>query len=308
MKNKTAVTAILLIVSFAAVAVYLFNTPIELSAVQKQTLSMLIKIYLAASVYCILVSEISRNYSQVDKLWSILPIIYAWYVCYMDGFGLRTLICAALISVWGIRLSYNFAKKGGYSWIPWKGEEDYRWEVLRRKAPFSNKFFWSLFNIVFICFYQLGLILYFTIPVLLCMGTDTLPLHWIDFLAIGMFVVFFMVELVADKQQFEFQTEKYRRINEAEELTGNYKKGFIDTGLWSFARHPNYLGEQMMWLSVYIFGIAATGQWLNWTIGGIFLLVLLFRGSSDFSESISAEKYPEYKEYMNRVGRFFPKF
>jgi steroid 5-alpha reductase family enzyme len=36
------------------------------------------------------------------------------------------------------------------------------------------------------------------------------------------------------------------------------------------------------------------------------LLVLLFKGSSDFSESITEEKYPEYIKYQKRVGRFLP--
>ena len=37
------------------------------------------------------------------------------------------------------------------------------------------------------------------------------------------------------------------------------------------------------------------------------LTCLLFVGSSDFSEKISAEKYPEYKDYQNKVPRFVPK-
>jgi steroid 5-alpha reductase family enzyme len=36
--------------------------------------------------------------------------------------------------------------------------------------------------------------------------------------------------------------------------------------------------------------------------------VILFQGSSDFSEAISAEKYPDYKEYQKKTGRFIPKF
>jgi len=38
------------------------------------------------------------------------------------------------------------------------------------------------------------------------------------------------------------------------------------------------------------------------------LLIILFKGSSDFSEEISAKKYPAYKEYQKRVSRFIPKF
>jgi steroid 5-alpha reductase family enzyme len=66
--------------------------------------------------------------------------------------------------------------------------------------------------------------------------------------------------------------------------------------------------EQMIWILFYIFSVIATGEIFNIAIGGCILLLLLFWGSSDFSESISSEKYPAYKEYQKRVGRFFPKF
>jgi steroid 5-alpha reductase family enzyme len=56
----------------------------------------------------------------------------------------------------------------------------------------------------------------------------------------------------------------------------------------------------------YGFSIAASGQWLNWSITGCFLLIALFLGSSNFSEWISSEKYPEYKKYQKEVSRFVP--
>ena len=70
-------------------------------------------------------------------------------------------------------------------------------------------------------------------------------------------------------------------------------------------RHPNYMAEQAIWIVFYFFSVTATGYWINWTIKGGLLLVLLFKGSSDFSESISEEKYPEYNKYMLTVGRFY---
>jgi steroid 5-alpha reductase family enzyme len=87
---------------------------------------------------------------------------------------------------------------------------------------------------------------------------------------------------------------------------GQYKKGFVSTGLWSKVRHPNYAAEQGIWIVYYFFSVSATGEWLNWTIIGAVLLVLLFKGSADFSEEVSASKYPEYKEYQNNVPRFLP--
>jgi steroid 5-alpha reductase family enzyme len=71
-------------------------------------------------------------------------------------------------------------------------------------------------------------------------------------------------------------------------------------------RHPNYSAEQGIWIVFYFFSVAATGLWVNWSIAGALLLVLLFKGSSDFSEGVSAEKYPMYKKYQEQVGRFLP--
>ncbi|MFM9074920.1 MAG: DUF1295 domain-containing protein, partial [Bacteroidota bacterium] len=76
--------------------------------------------------------------------------------------------------------------------------------------------------------------------------------------------------------------------------------------LWSRVRHPNYAAEQAIWIVFYCFSIVATGEWLNWSVAGCILLVILFKGSSDFSEEISASKYPAYKDYQRRAGRFLP--
>jgi steroid 5-alpha reductase family enzyme len=63
----------------------------------------------------------------------------------------------------------------------------------------------------------------------------------------------------------------------------------------------------MIWIILYFFSVAATGQWVNWSIGGAILLLLLFHGSADFSEQISASKYPKYRGYQEKVPRFVPK-
>ncbi|EJK46499.1 hypothetical protein THAOC_34828 [Thalassiosira oceanica] len=82
-------------------------------------------------------SVCTHNVSQVDKLWSVLPSIYAW-MCVVDS---RTLLMALLSTIWSVRLTYNFHRRGGYSWPPWRGEEDYRWEILRTGKPRLNRAF-----------------------------------------------------------------------------------------------------------------------------------------------------------------------
>ncbi len=259
-----------------------------------------------AIAYTFLVGQLSGNNSQVDKLWSILPAVYAWFMTAAADFDSRMTLMSVLVTIWAIRLTYNFARRGAYTWKFWAGEEDYRWEIIRQRPGFKNKWVWLIFNLFFICIYQNLLIFLFTLPVLGCLTPDAAPLGWVDyFLAVVLFGLI-LIEYLADQQQYNFQTEKYRRIKSGEPL-GPYEQGFISTGLWSKIRHPNYTAEQLIWIVYYLFTVAATGEWLSWTVSGCILLVILFKGSSDLSEEISAAKYPEYANYQKTAGRFFPK-
>lgn len=84
-----------------------------------------------------------------------------------------------------------------------------------------------------------------------------------------------------------------------------YADGFVSKGLWAKVRHPNYAAEQSIWVVFYLMGVIAIGEWLNWTIAGPILLIILFKGTADFSEEISASKYPMYKEYQKKLEGLF---
>ena len=77
-----------------------------------------------------------------------MPAIYGW-ITFAGYPSPRVLIMTILVTVWGLRLSYNFYRKGGYSIIPWKGEEDYRWRILG--VPLlKGRLRFGLFNLLFI--------------------------------------------------------------------------------------------------------------------------------------------------------------
>jgi steroid 5-alpha reductase family enzyme len=260
----------------------------------------------AVIAYCFIVGEWSKNNSQVDKLWSIVPIYYVWHMTIMGNMEPRMVLMSILVTIWGVRLTYNFARRGAYQWKFWAGEEDYRWEALRTRPGFNNRFVWMLFNLFFISAYQNILIFLFTLPILTSIGDGVShELNWVDYLLALTYVSCVVLEYVADQQQYDFQQEKHRRIKAGEDL-GEYAKGFVSTGLWSIVRHPNYAMEQTIWVVFYLFSVNATGDWINWSIGGSVLLIILFKGSSDFSEELSAGKYPEYKEYQASTPRFIP--
>jgi steroid 5-alpha reductase family enzyme len=75
------------------------------------------------SVWCWFASIVTGNYSQVDRLWSILPVLYTFRFAVHGGFAdPRLSIMTTLVLLWDTRLTYNFARKGGWG----VGGEDYR--------------------------------------------------------------------------------------------------------------------------------------------------------------------------------------
>ena len=260
---------------------------------------------LGVAALCFVVGELTRNVSQVDKLWSIIPVVYSWIVTARSSFDSRMVLMSAVATVWGARLTYNFSRQGGYSWRFWGGEEDYRWVHVRQWPVLNTKIGWTAFNLLFISFYQNVLLLWITLPIVNARDAKH-GLGPVDWLLAAVFVGLIAFETYVDQTQWKYQTEKKRRREMGEPLTGRYAAGFIHDGVWAHSRHPNYLAEQSMWIVFFLFGVAATHR-IDWTIGGCLLLLGLFQGSSRMSESLQLAKYPAYVSYQAQVPRFIPR-
>ena len=275
---------------------------------QKDTLKILLIVCGCAVAYCFIVGELANNFSQMDKLWSLLPIAYTWIVAARGGMKLRLVLYALLVTAWGIRLTVNFARKGAYSWKFWTGVEDYRWAIVRNNSILRHRPVWMLFDLFFISFYQNALVLAICLPALASMES-TAAFGVIDALALCCACGFLLLETIADEQQWRFYENKKKLLEKQTELPAPYDLGFNTTGLWGRMRHPNYLGEQGIWLSLYFVtaGAKVTGCCIfHWSMIGPLLLILLFMGSSALGESISAGKYPQYAAYVRQVFKYLP--
>ena len=305
---KKAILALIIGGSVIACPILYVTVGPKLDAVQIGTLKLLLLVCACSAAFCFVVGELSHNNSQMDKLWSLLPEAYIWIVAIKGGMHPRLVVMAVLATLWGARLTFNFARKGAYRLRFWEGEEDYRWAVLRGKKEFQPHWKWLLFNLFFISIYQNVLVLCTTLPALIAMRSDA-PFGIMDGIAAALMLGFLVLETVADEQQWAFQSTKWAMIESGrklEELPAPYNLGFNTTGLWSVSRHPNYFAEQSIWVSFYIFSIGAGIGLINWSIIGALLLIVLFQGSSTLAEQISAGKYPAYADYCKRVPRFFP--
>lgn len=278
-----------------------------IDAAQQALLLEAAGIMLAVAAVTFVASEVTRNYSQVDRLWSLMPIVYAWLFATRGGWDGRLVLMAVLVSAWGFRLTFNFWRRGGYRWPPWTGEEDHRWAVLRKRPELAAPWRWRLFNFGFISLYQNLLLLLLMAPAVVAWGARGTPLNAIDGAAAALLLGLLLIETIADNQQYRFQSEKHRRLAAGAPLDGDYAAGFLRQGLFGHVRHPNFAAEQGIWCALYLFSVAATGAWLNWSIVGAVLLILLFQGSTRFTEEISASKYPAYEEYRRAVPALLPR-
>lgn len=307
-KMNIPLIATLLVLSIVVCPILYFAVGPTLDASQLAVLKTLGIIAVGSAAFCFVVGEATGNNSQMDKLWSLLPIAYTWVIAASGGMSTRLVVMAVLATLWGIRLTVNFARKGAYRLKFWEGVEDYRWAVVRSGPAFKSRWAWMAFDFGFISIYQNALVLMTTFPALVAMRSDR-PFGWMDAVAAVLMLAFIVWETVADEQQWRFQTRKWTMLKEGrelEELPAPYNKGFNTTGLWGLSRHPNYFAEQAIWVCFYLFSIAAGMGIVNWSVIGALLLVVLFQGSSALAEEISGGKYPEYEQYCQSVPRFFP--
>ena len=307
-KMNVPLMAVLLALSIIVCPILYFTVGPTLDESQLETLKVLVIIAACSAAFCFIVGEATGNNSQMDKLWSLLPIVYIWVIAAHGGMNARLVVMAVLATLWGIRLTVNFARKGAYSLKFWEGVEDYRWAVVRSGPAFKKRWAWAAFDLGFISIYQNALVLMTTFPALVAMRSDK-PFGVMDCVAAVLMLGFIIWETVADEQQWKFQSKKWAMIKagkKLEELPAPYNKGFNTLGLWGVSRHPNYFAEQSIWVSLYVFSIGAGIGIVNWSMIGALLLIVLFLGSTSLAEEISSGKYPEYADYCKKVNKYFP--
>jgi steroid 5-alpha reductase family enzyme len=285
---------------------------LERCVLQTDSLDVSLWFMIIVIIYSFVWSIVGNNCSKVDQIWSIVPWIYVWifffhYFYQSQIIHLRLLLLAILTTLWGIRLTYNFWRRGGYGTF-FVHEEDYRWPIIRSKM---NPFIFLIFNLTFIATYQNVLLWLIASPAYIVAQSNPTVIHFPDLLLAFIFISLLIFETVADQQQYNFQQYKHsltldeRKNHQSESI----RNGFLRKGLFQYCRHPNYFAEQAIWVCVYCFSVLSDSiSLVNWTISGCLLLILLFQGSTAFSESITAEKYPAYRIYQKEVSQTIPWF
>ena len=233
------------------------------------------------------IGKSERFYDLTGGLTYITLVGFSlWAGSRSEPISSRELIVSLLVVIWSLRLS-SFL----YLRIHRTGK-DGRFDKLKTS---SIRFLvpWTI----------QGLWVFLTMIVVIVINTqaDSAPALGIwDGIGLSIWILGFSIEVIADNQKTVFNSEP------------NNEGKWIDCGLWSYSRHPNYLGEILLWTGIAFFGVSCfTGlEKIAW-VSPLFIYVLLTKISgTPILDRRALEKWgddSEYQSYRERTPLLFPR-
>lgn len=237
-----------------------------------------------------ILSLVLKRNDIADVAWGFgfVLITYFWFfISPVQTLGYKVVLFC--VSLWGLRLTFHIGTR-----FLKKTEEDFRYAVWRKEwKHFKLRSFFQVYML------QGLLMTVILMPVILHASVyeSMTELVIIGFI---MWLTGFILEATADVQLSHFVA------------TNTDKKALMTKGVWAICRHPNYLGEILVWWGIFIMtigyihplymGVAAIGPI-------VITLLLRFVSGVPMLEKAWADKYPEaFAEYKKTTPMLFPMF
>ena len=234
------------------------------------------------TVITFLFSVIFSNASVYDPYWSVQPIVITFAFLIICGVSPLALVMAIVVAIWGIRLTLNWV----YTFHGLGKYQDWRYTMLKVKTG-------RLYPIVNF----LGIHIFPTLVVYACV----LPVVYVTVLGpeinvwsalcAGVSLLAVVLQGTADFQMHRFRKSK--------------KGGFIREGLWKYSRHPNYLGEVLMWWGMALCLICAIPE-LWYLSAGALVNTLMFVFISIPMADIHQSRKEGFSQYKKQTRMLLP--
>ena len=227
-----------------------------------------------ATIIVFIFSIAFKNASFYDPYWSVQPIvILVAFACKYSLSGVRIFPFIATM-VWGIRLTANWVYT--FKDLDW---QDWRYTMLKEKTGV----FYPIINFV-------GIHLVPTLVVYGCILPAAFTFVYGGAINVGS-VLFFALSIGAAVLQgtADIQMHRFRKRG-----TG----GFIRDGLWKYSRHPNYLGEILMWWGIGLAAVCVMPERWYLLAGALANTLLFTFVSLPMAETRQSRKegFAEYKK------------
>lgn len=245
--------------------------------------------HVIATIVIYVGSVIHNNSSLYDPFWSIAPvpiIIFLYTLSDINNLStLNKILISAPIIFWSLRLTRNWI-------ISWDGfsHEDFRYIELKKGRKIKLEFI-NFTGIHLIPTLQVNLSLF---PLYFLFNSYELSSLNYPLIFASIFTILaVIIETIADEQMRSFRSNKKN-----EGITMN-------KGLWKYSRHPNYFGEVMFWVGLYLMAFLSikTPFWL--ILSPISMIILFIFISCPMMDNRSLKKRSDYKQYMNNTSQLF---
>jgi len=263
--------------SFVIISViYAFSAAIGIAVYKLLPFDMWLSLLIAdmaATVLTFIFSVALGNASVYDPYWSVQPIVILAALMLEYGASLSGALILIAVTVWGVRLTANWA-------YTFQGltHQDWRYTMLNEKTGA----FYPLINFVGI----------HSVPTLVVYAA-ILPAAYVitEHGAVNVWLILsLIVSLLAATLQCvsDIEMHTFRKSGVG---------GFIRAGLWRYSRHPNYLGEILMWWGIALAAISSLGFRWYLPLGAILNTALFFFVSIPMADKRQSRKdgFAEYK-------------
>ncbi len=235
------------------------------------------------TLFIFIFSLILKNASLYDPYWSVIPPLFFIFtlIKYPELISFSNVVMIAAITIWSVRLTLNWAKH----WIDFN-HMDWRYENFKMKYPKLYVFI-NLFGIQLMP--TLIVFLQIVVGIRYMFLNENLTL--ISILGILIILSAISIQYIADKQMYAF-----RQMHKG-------KKALINTGLWKYSRHPNYLGEIMVWTGLYVMYVGSHQQIDLYVLSPIVMFLLFNFISIPLMENKILKSRPQYKIHQQHISK-----
>ena len=274
MKKKILGLSVLFLVYVFAVLIGYFSF-----FLLKDYIHFLLNILIAdviATVFVWLMGVIFKTPSMYDPYWSVQSFfIYLGLLFHFHNWNIFTTMALVVVVIYSIRLTANFII--GFHDLSYV---DWRYRMLKEK---SGRWF-QVVNLLGICMFPTMVIYTASLPLMVYASLPFETYSYIDMIGLGVVLFGVLLELISDHQMKVFIKNRTSR----EEV--------INIGLWSYSRHPNYLGEILIWFGIaMVLIVHRFGYW--YLASGAFINLLMF---IFISISMEEKHMKEYKPGLSR--------
>ncbi|MBQ9084436.1 MAG: DUF1295 domain-containing protein [Clostridia bacterium] len=235
----------------------------------------------AATVATFIFSLIFNNASVYDPYWSVQPPVILVALSLGRELNALGIMLIAVVSFWAIRLTANWA----YTFMGLT-HQDWRYTMLRD----STGIFYPIINFLGIHLVPTLVVYGCVLPAAYAIVNST-PFSAFSALFLSISLAAAIMQGIADIQMHQYRKSR--------------STSFIRVGLWKHSRHPNYLGEILMWWGVALSVLVAepSGWYL---IAGAVANTLLFLVVSIPMADKRQSRKEGFEEYKRQTRMLLP--